>query len=207
MKTLAKIVSAFTHPLFLLNFGLFSLFRYHPYYRSKIYDEQFYQLSLFIFITTLLMPLLSVYLLKRFQLISDYSISDPKERIMPYTTVALILGIAAYKLFKGEVYGVPIHFLLATILCIVINLLFNIRFKISSHAIGCGGLIGLYLFLSLHSHLVIYHFLLLVAIVLAGITGWARLATNSHTEKEVYSGYAVGLLLVLGFLFIGASIH
>ncbi|HEY1045044.1 MAG TPA: hypothetical protein VGF79_01305 [Bacteroidia bacterium] len=202
MKWVAKSISVILHPLFILNFGLFSLFKFHPYYVSKFYEEQFYTISMFIAVNTLIMPLLSVYLLKRFNFISDFAITDRKQRLMPYSVIAILLGFTSYQLYQNEVYGLPLKFMLSTIICVVINILLNIKFKVSSHAIAAGGLVGLYLFLTMNRHLSVFNPMLIGAVIAAGISAWSRLYLEAHTEKEVYTGFGIGLLVCfVGMLF------
>ena len=195
MKWIARSISVILHPLFILNFGLFSLFKFHPYYVSKFYEEQFYTISMFIAVNTLIMPLLSVYLLKRFNFISDFAITDRKQRLMPYTVIVVLLGFTSYQLYQNEVYGLPLKFMLSTIICVVINILLNIKFKVSSHAIASGGLVGLYLFLTMNRHLSVFNPMLVGAVLAAGISAWSRLYLEAHNEKEVYTGFGIGLLV------------
>ncbi len=204
MKLLANICSVIFHPLFLLNAGLFAILRYHPYFLSKFYDDQFYTLSMFIAVNTLVMPLLSVYLLKRFKFVDDFNISNPKQRLMPYTIIAMLLGFTTYQLWKNEFYGLPLVFLIATILCVVANILINIKFTISSHTIGGGGLVALFLHLTLIEHLSVFNVWLLGAILASGLSAWSRLYLNAHTEKQVYTGFGVGVVVVMGMLMVFA---
>jgi hypothetical protein len=194
LKNTAKIVSVLTHPLILLNLGLFSILKFHPYYFSKFYDEQFYTLSIYIAINTLLMPLLSMYLLKRFNLISNYILSNAKQRMVPYTVIMLLLSYTAYQLYQNDFSGLPVSFLIGTILCIAINILVNYKWTISSHAIGCGGLVALYFYLTMNSHLNVFMLFLVSLLLVSGFTGWARLKLNAHTTAQLYIGYATGFV-------------
>jgi membrane-associated phospholipid phosphatase len=192
LKNTAKFVSVVTHPLILLNLGLFSILKFHPYYYSKFYEEQFYTLSIYIAVNTLLMPLLSMYLLKRFNLISNYILSNAKQRMVPYAVIMLLLSYTAFQLYKNDFSGLPVQFLIGTILCIAINILVNFKWTISSHAIGCGGLVALYFYLTMNSHLNVFTLFLVSLLLVSGATGWARLALNAHTPSQLYVGYATG---------------
>jgi membrane-associated phospholipid phosphatase len=192
LKNTAKFVSVVTHPLILLNLGLFSILKFHPYYYSKFYEEQFYTLSIYIAINTLLMPLLSMYLLKRFNLISNYILSNAKQRMVPYAAIMLLLSYTAFQLYKNDFSGLPVQFLIGTILCIAINILVNFKWTISSHAIGCGGLVALYFYLTMNSHLNVFTLFLVSLLLVSGATGWARLTLNAHTPSQLYVGYATG---------------
>lgn len=197
MQNIARFFSVVLHPLFILNFGLFAILKFHPYYVSKFYDGQFYSISLFIAVNTLIMPLLSVYLLKKFKFIDDFQISNPKQRLMPYGIIAVLLGFTTYQLYKNELYGTPIAFLMATILCVIFNILLNIKFKVSSHAIASGGLVALFLYLTLWRHLSIFNGFLIGSVLAAGLSAWSRLILNAHTESQVYIGFLSGLGIVL----------
>lgn len=204
MRHLANFCSVILHPLFLLNAGLFAILRFHPYFVSKFYDEQFYTLSMFIAVNTLVMPLLSVYLLKRFKFIDDFRISNPKQRLMPYAIIAMLLAFTTYQLYKNEFYGLPLVFLIATIVCVIANILINIRFTISSHAIAAGGLVALFLFLTLIEHIAVFNWWLMGSVLAAGLSSWSRLTLNAHTEKQVYSGFGLGLTVVMLMLMVFA---
>jgi len=57
--------------------------------------------------------------------------------------------------------------------------------------------IGLFLFLAFIEHFSQFTLFLLLSILLAGISGWARLSLNAHTERQVYLGYVIGLGVVI----------
>lgn len=204
MKLLANTCSVLFHPLFLLNFGLFAVLSYHPYFVSKFYDTQFYTLSLFIAINTLIVPLMSVYVLKRFKFIDDFRISNPKQRLMPYSIIAMLISFTIYQLYSSDLRGLPMVFLFATVLCVVINILINIKFTISSHTIASGGLIALFMYLTFFKHVSEFNWFLIISIVIGGLSGWSRLLLNAHDEKQVYYGYGVGFSAVLVMLLIFA---
>jgi hypothetical protein len=197
MKFLALFCSVIFHPLILLNAGLLSILKFHPYYLSKFYDAQFNTIAIFIGVNTVLMPFLSIYLLKRFKFIDSIYIDNPKQRLLPYLIMALLLGFTSYELFKNDFTGLPLVFMIATILCILLNILINFKFVISSHAIASGGLLGLFISLTLIEHVSVFNWFLIASIIIAGINGWARLSLNAHNERQVYLGYVLGLAVVI----------
>jgi membrane-associated phospholipid phosphatase len=106
----------------------------------------------------------------------------------------LLLSYTAYQLYQNDFSGLPVSFLIGTILCIAINILVNYKWTISSHAIGCGGLVALYFYLTMNSHLNVFTLFLVSLLLVSGFTGWARLKLNAHTPSQLYVGYATGFV-------------
>ena len=105
-------------------------------------------------------------------------------------------------LFKGK--GAP-HilqsFLFASTLAVISNLLISLKWHISAHTIGTGGIIGLLLTLALFYRIEILGYLM-VSILIAGLISFARLSLDAHTPKQVYSGLLLGLLETFLVIFL-----
>ena len=71
----------------------------------------------------------------------------------------------------------------------------NIYWKISLHAIGWGSFVATLFILSTISSM-IYLPYFIASVVTTGIVGSARIYLKSHSESQVYVGFAVGFLLV-----------
>jgi hypothetical protein len=157
---------------------------------------------MFVSINTLILPMLSVYLLKRFGLIDDFAMSNPKQRLLPYSIMIGIVGLTMFQLYKIDYAGLPMWFMGACALSLLANVLINIKFTISTHGIGTGGLVALYTFISYTEHLLLFKLLLIGFVLVSGIVMWARLYLQAHTEKEVYTGFLLGFgitsLVLLG---------
>jgi membrane-associated phospholipid phosphatase len=97
-------------------------------------------------------------------------------------------------------------FVLGSTIALFIAFFLNIFSKISAHAVGMGGLIGMVTILMLlydyHSFAFEIPFvgsmemslntLLMLIILLAGIVGSSRLLLKAHEPVQIYSGYIVG---------------
>ena len=87
-------------------------------------------------------------------------------------------------------------YMLGGLITLLITLLITIRFKISIHMVGMGGLMALIIFISFYLK-VNLSFYLILAVLIAGITGTARLQLKAHNPVEVYSGFILGFAVVM----------
>jgi membrane-associated phospholipid phosphatase len=67
--------------------------------------------------------------------------------------------------------------------------------------VGMGGLIALVIYISFYLKVNLSFYLILV-VLLAGITGTARLILKAHTPAEVYSGFVMGFGVVLATMML-----
>jgi membrane-associated phospholipid phosphatase len=98
-------------------------------------------------------------------------------------------------------------FVLGTIIGVFLAFFINIFSKISAHAVGMGGMIGmLFLLIALGPFdPVVIHLggrgviqtsmatVLLLCILIAGLVGTSRLLLKAHVSVDLYGGYLVGL--------------
>jgi membrane-associated phospholipid phosphatase len=85
---------------------------------------------------------------------------------------------------------------------LVITLIVNLKWKISAHMIGLGGVTGAITAISQKFSIDLL-FVLLLLIFISGIVGWARLYLYAHKPSQVYTGFVVGFLcLFLLIIFI-----
>src|SRR3972149_9728143 len=97
---------------------------------------------------------------------------------------------------KLPVSSVYQRFLFASCISVLLVLTISYFWKISAHLVGWGGLTGLIASLSLRFHTDLMIFLI-IALILSGITAFARLRLNAHNQSQVYSGFLLGILTVL----------
>ncbi|MEJ5264819.1 MAG: phosphatase PAP2 family protein [Bacteroidales bacterium] len=148
---------------------------------------------------TLWLPLVVLQLLKHMQYISNMQLDSMKERIFPYTLI-LITFVSTYLMIQRlNIPSIVTNIVLSSCLAIGVNILFLFYWKISSHAMGVGGLLALVwvLLWRWHSDNVM---LMPIAIIIAGLVSWARLWLEAHTEKQVYVGLAIGFLITFSVL-------
>lgn len=147
-----------------------------------------------IFIGTFLLPLSFVPLYKYYNLVFDINMKNRKDRIFPY-----LITLIMYLLTLFVTYRIPIKivqlFILSVVIALSLNIILLFFWKISSHMIGIGGIIGLLAILILKYH-INYLYVFIVFIVIAGILASARLFLQIHKPSEVYCGFFLGFLVV-----------
>lgn len=157
-----------------------------------------------IFSFSFILPVINIYILYRLNRISSMRIEDQKERTFPYILTScfyfglfyLFLDLKIWPSLKVLIFGAGLSILLTAII--------NMRYKISAHMVGVGGLIGSLLIVSwLIRYNAVPH--VMVLFVIAGVIATARLYLKQHDHKQIYAGFFLGLVtqmtVFLAFLF------
>jgi hypothetical protein len=185
-----RLISYLFHPLLCSFAGTFLYLLLSP---EHIIKEQEYIILLVVFISTYLIPVLLLVLLKRLKLIEDYhlrSISERKFPILFFILLSFLIGRALVSIHIVDLLGFS-FFGVAMALSFT-YLLFNLKIKTSLHTLGIGGLIGFVILMS-HTYQLNFNALLAGLFILAGLIGVSRLALNAHAPKEIYIGFLLGL--------------
>ncbi len=209
LKKAATIVSILFHPLLVVTYMTALLLLINPYQFGVFSIVEQWKLLLLVLMSTFAMPAFSVVLMRALNMISSFEMPDPKERIGPYiiTGVFYLWMFINFKHNPSIPKALTIGMLGATI-ALFASFFFNNFTKVSAHAAGMGGLVGVaavnYLYFNFDTftlHLgtlglfeVSTSFVLVILILLAGLVGSARLALNAHTPGQLYGGFAIGLL-------------
>jgi len=146
---------------------------------------------------TLVVPMLLVLLLKRVGLVHDVGLNGREERLIPYIiSMVSIAGTGAFMWYKGAPMWLVMFFAGGAVAALV-NMLVNLRWKISAHAAGIAGVVALLIRIIRDGFPQEEAFVwLLVAIGLSGLLGTARVWLGRHTVWQVIAGYAVGFTSV-----------
>jgi len=193
-KRLTQLISIIFHPIIMPVAGLIIISN-SGIYASVIEPSLRNYLYFVFFAFTVLLPLALVPLYYYTGLVKNINMSVRNERLVPFY-ISLILYFAAYLLIKSlplsSIYG---KFMLSA--CTTLSLVFivSIFWKISAHMAGVGGITGLLAVLSYIFNADMMFFLITLIIV-AGLTGYARLQEGSHSPLQVYIGFLAGFLTV-----------
>ncbi len=194
VKFIAHLISYIFHPIFIPLYAVAFLVFIHPSYFSGFSMAAKKQTLLIVFINVVAFPLLAVVLLKAVGFIQSIFLKTQRDRIIPYMACGIFF-FWAYLVFKNQT-NYPLilsSFLLGVFLASSAALLANIYFKISMHATGVGGLLGIFL-LIMKSNTMLMTWPLCIAIAITGLVCTARLLISDHSTKEIYIGLIAGLL-------------
>lgn len=157
-----------------------------------------------VFVTTFLIPALTVIMFKLTKVIKDLHMKDRKDRLMPFLFISIFYLIVSF-MIEGQQWMTPllnVSFLAITVVVLLTN---GITFfwKISAHAAGVFGWLGFVLalqkvFPTTNSLLLP----LLVCLALCGFVSWARLYLNAHTPREVLGGALLGFVVSYGSILL-----
>ena len=147
---------------------------------------------------TCIVPLIFLSVLRHFNLIKDLHVNVREQRLFPYLFTALCYGVAAY--YLHATCHAPqwcVMFMVGSAITVLLMALINLKWKVSAHMAGIGGVIGLIYQihvqgLSAFDLLWLLCFLILVA----GLLGSSQLVLRRHDIWQVLVGAVVGFLCV-----------
>ena len=142
---------------------------------------------------TILTPTITIFLFRKINGFARQGLSERKKRYVPIllTIISYVFCLLMMRKLNIPWYMTGIIFvsLVISIICILVNL----KWKLSEHMAGMGGIIGgLVSFSALFSYNPVVW--LCLFILIAGILGSARIVLGHHTLGEVLSGFVVGLV-------------
>ena len=195
---LATIISYVFHPLMMSTFLILILAIASPYAILPVGFNVTGAVVLIalIWITTFLIPSLSLFILKKTGSISSLTLYNRKERITPMIYTTVMYGVTAYMFSTKLELGVMISvFLGISTLLIGLTTLITLVWKISAHGTGIGGLIGVVIASNLVLNIRHFDIILIALFILAGIVLSARLKLKAHTPAQVYVGFVMGVFV------------
>jgi hypothetical protein len=198
IRGLAHFFSYVFHPLFIPFYAICFLIFIHPSYFSGFGQYEKYRLLFTAILNTIFFPAFAVLLMKGLGFIKSVFLHTPQDRIGPYLSSMIFYFWTAWVFFKTDMQLALIlpSFMTGVFLTTVAGLLSNIYFKISMHAMGMGGLLGLFLIIMLYNTMLMT-WPLCIAILITGLVCTSRLIVSNHTPKEIYWALFIGLFCQL----------
>lgn len=191
----AVIISYLFHPLFLIGLMGWYIIFHHPSaylgYEDRIRMWRF----LIICVNGIFFPLVSVLLLKAVGFVKSILLPTQRDRIVPIV-ITNIFFFWTFLIFKNfdDSPAIMKAMTLGVFLASSLTILLNIYLKISLHAIGVGGLVGLAVVSIYKESSAISALPLTVALLVAGFVCTSRLIASNHRPVEIYLGFIAGLV-------------
>lgn len=192
----AKLISYLFHPLLMPTYGFMLLFFTSNYISTFTVIRLQVVIIGITFLFTFILPSINAYILLKMGKIKSLEMESTSERFMPYLGAAIYF-FALFYLFQNASFPNVFQILiLGAAISIVMTLVINLKWKISAHMIGIGGIAGAVLGIIYRLHIDL-HIILMLVIFVSGWVAYARLKLNAHTPTQVYTGFILGFLVEL----------
>ncbi|MBA2610716.1 MAG: hypothetical protein H0U95_02005 [Bacteroidetes bacterium] len=202
MKNFALIISVILHPLLMATYMcLLLFFGVH----NTVYDyltpfDTKWRISIIVFMFSFVFPVLNIYILVKLKRIPNLTLSNQKDRTFPLFITALFYFGLFYLLMDINIWNSVKLFIIGGAVSILITTLINLKYKISAHMVGLGGVLGILISISylIKFDMTPYY---ITTIILAGLVGFARLLLDEHKPAQLYLGFFLGLIVQSGLFF------
>lgn len=190
----AQIISAVFTP-FSIPFVAFLILLLFSYLRIMPLTYKLIVLGV-VYCFTILMPTLTIFLFRKINGFEAKDLTDRKKRYVPYILTILSYIFCLLMMRKLNIPWYMSGIILASLLAMGISTIVNLKWKLSEHMIGMGGIVaGLISFSELFSYNPVWW--LCLFLIIAGILGTARIILQHHTLSEVLTGFGVGFICAL----------
>ena len=191
--SLEKIVSILFHPVFVPTITVFLVIKI--YSNIIILEKQAGIILIGTCVFSLILPLLSTFILLLTKKIDSLEMPKKEERFLPILFASIWMILGSY--FMKEIFNyAPIikSIYLGAIYVMLISLLITKKWKISLHMLAIGGATGVFIMLEFlfGQNLM----LLLITILISGILGFSRLSLKAHSLNQIYAGFILGNIIM-----------
>lgn len=196
----SRIISGLAHPMLMPLYAIYLIFHSNTFLDFTPFTlvKAIYMI---VFITTILLPVSCLPLLKSYSLISSYSLTERKDRMIPLALAILSYSLGFYLLMKLPGTNIFARLQLAGIISLTLLLIISYWWKISLHMAGIGGLCALIFTFSIRFSTSL-RTMFMMAILAAGLLAFSRLKLEVHKPTQIYVGFLLGFTVVCGtFLF------
>jgi len=201
MKRFAQVISVVFHPLLVPSYVFLVLIHTYSQYSVMLPHNYTNLILLLVFLTSFILPLVIILIMLKMKVIESLEMKTKQERALPLLLTAGFYYLTYHFLKQTPYFALFNFFMLGSALLAIISLLVNYFKKISLHMVSMGGMFGAFIGFSLaigHN----YTTLIILIALMAGLTGFARLKLNTHTETEVYSGFVLGFVVMAGVFLV-----
>jgi hypothetical protein len=194
-KIISKIISVIFHPIIMPSAGVFLLFNSKTYISLVPALEKEFVYYIVIGCTFVLPLLITPFFIFN-SFISNPELDKKEDRKIPYFITLCFNYLAYYILRKISAPDIIVNFILSCFISITLTMLLSLKFKVSAHMVGVGGVTALILVLS-YTQMINADNILILLFSVSGLIGYARLYLNAHKPVQIYAGYFLGLTTVI----------
>ena len=145
---------------------------------------------------TILMPTLTIFLFRKINGFEAKDLTDRKKRYVPYLLTIISYVFCMLMMRKLNIPWYMSGIILTALLMMLISIILNLKWKLSEHMLGMGGIVGgVVSFSALFGYNPVWW--LSLFILIAGVLGTARIILQHHTLSEVLTGCVVGFICAL----------
>lgn len=189
----AHLFSYIFHPLFVPLYVTLFLAYIHPSYFTGISMHNKRVVIAQVVQNTFFYPLITILLSRALGFVKSFYLYSQQDRIIGYITSMIFYFWGYYSLREQpEIPRILVQFMMGVFLSSAVALIFNIYFKISMHAIGMGGMLGIFAAI-MFQNTMLMTWPLSLAFLIAGLVCTSRLIVSDHSSKEIYMGLLAGL--------------
>lgn len=198
---IAKLVSFLLQPLLMPVYSVALLYVYTDFY--GLYAGQILRFLIPVFTFSFFLPYLFILILWRLKYINRLSDIKREERSFPYIVFFASTLSLLYFFYTAGVNYWFLGMIAATALIAFTGFIINFFWKISTHMMGIGGLIGGVLSVCFNVTNTNPWPLFVILFFLAGCLGVSRLYLKASTPAQVYIGFILGAVLAFAAVFAG----
>ena len=190
MNYFLQSASFIFHPLLMPLIGVGLYFKLTP----KFIEPEIIIIKTYaIIIITILIPLISFFLLKNSGLVKSINLKEVKERKYPLMIQIILIFIIITRVFTKYHHPELYYFFIAVaVSSLVALILVIVNFKVSLHQMGIAGVTMFLIALSVH-FTENYLFEISLFFLINGWVASSRLETKSHSISELIIGFIVGI--------------
>ncbi len=193
IRVIAKALSYLLHPILMPSYAVLLIFRLSSYYSTIVSADIRQRIFIIVAINTFAIPVAIVYFMYLRGTVKSFDMNDRAERIAPFMVTSLFYFCAYFLLRLLPLPKVFNLLLLGATTAIVVATFITIKWKISIHMIGIGGMVGGLLSISQYLS-VDFTYAILAVMIAAGALSTVRLLLNTHTPIQIYSGFLLGFI-------------
>lgn len=194
-RKLSNLISVLFHPIFVNFLNLCLLFTLFPALNYGIPQRMQYYYISFIFVATSIIPLIMVVMMRLTGKVKSVLLTEKEDRVLPYLVTLIVYSFCYYYFTKLHTHPLILSYLVSCAVIVGLVLTINFFDKISIHAATMGAMAGLMAVAGKYTNLDI-RYLLILAIIAAGLVASARIISNAHQYKQVYLGFILGFVMM-----------